>query len=196
MAIMRKRVARAWLRAAGWTIDGGAPEAKKLVLIAAPHTSNWDLVHALACAYALDLSVHWMGKDSLFRGPAALGLRALGGISVDRSQRNAMVSALAAEFARRESFVLLVPPEGTRKASKYWKSGFYHIAAQAGVPIALGALDYGKKRVGIGPLIWPSGDVRADMAKIRAYYADKQGKHVEDFTEPRLREEDEPIAKA
>jgi 1-acyl-sn-glycerol-3-phosphate acyltransferase len=188
---MRTALAKAWLHAAGWTVEGTLPETRKFVLIAAPHTSNWDLVYALAGAYALGISVHWMGKDSLFHGPSGACLRALGGIPVERSAHHAMVVALAREFGQREHFVLLVPPEGTRKAVEYWKSGFYHIAQLAGVPIALGVLDYRTKRVGIGPLVWPSGDVRADMATIRAFYAGKQGKRPANFATPRLREEEE-----
>lgn len=187
---MHQALAKAWLEAVGWTLEGGLPSERKFVLIAAPHTSNWDLVYALAGGAALGLSFHWMGKDSLFRGPAGAFLRAIGGMPVDRSTHHDLVQTLAREFARHERFVLLVPPEGTRKAVPYWKSGFYHIARLAGVPIALGVLDYGAKRVGIGPLVWPSGDVRADMAKIRAFYAGRLGKHPSDFTTPRLREED------
>jgi 1-acyl-sn-glycerol-3-phosphate acyltransferase len=188
---MRAELAKRWLEKAGWSIEGSAPKEPKFVLIAAPHTSNWDLVYALACGTALGLSIHWMGKDSLFRGPAGVCLRLLGGIPVDRSAHHDLVQTMAREFARHERFVLLVPPEGTRKAVQYWKSGFYRIAQQAGVPIALGVLDYRTKRVGLGPMVWPSDDVRADMARIRAFYADKQGKHPEGFASPRLREEDD-----
>jgi 1-acyl-sn-glycerol-3-phosphate acyltransferase len=190
--ITRKALAKALLEATGWTVEGTLPDAKKFVLIAAPHTSNWDLVYALACASVLGLSIHWMGKDSLFRGPMGVALRALGGIPVERSQHHALVQTLAHEFERRDRFVLLVPPEGTRKAVKYWKSGFYHIARLAGVPIALGVLDYRSKRVGLGPMLWPSDDLKADMDAIRRFYADKQGRHAADFVAPRLREEDEP----
>jgi 1-acyl-sn-glycerol-3-phosphate acyltransferase len=96
------------------------------------------------------------------------------------------------EFARHEAFVLLVPAEGTRSLGERWRSGFYHIARGAGVPIALGYLDYPSKRAGVGPLIWPTGNVKADMDLIRDFYSDKRGKYPEDFTPPRLREEDDP----
>jgi 1-acyl-sn-glycerol-3-phosphate acyltransferase len=168
--MMRKALAAAWLEQSGWTIEGSVPEAKKFVLIAAPHTSNWDLVYALAGAAALGLSIHWMGKDSLFRGPSGVALRALGGIPVERAEHHALVQTLVDEFERRERFVLLVPAEGTRKTVKYWKSGFYHIARLAGVP-----------------------NVKADMDRIRSFYADKQGRHPTQFTTPRLREEDESV---
>lgn len=187
---MRKALGAAWLDLAGWTIEGSVPDVKKMVLIAAPHTSNWDLVYALAGAAVLGMPIHWMGKHTLFRGPFGMAFRALGGIPVERKQHHALVQELVDEFARRERFVLLVPPEGTRKAVKYWKSGFYHIARLAGVPIALGVMDYRNKRVGLGPLVWPTGDVKSDMDKIRAFYADKQGLHPTQFMVPRLREED------
>lgn len=187
---MRKALGTAWLDLAGWTIEGSVPDVKKMVLIAAPHTSNWDLVYALAGAAVLGMPIHWMGKHTLFRGPLGIAFRALGGIPVERKQHHALVQELVDEFARRERFVLLVPPEGTRKAVKYWKSGFYHIARLAGVPIALGVMDYRNKRVGLGPLVWPTGDVKSDMDKIRAFYADKQGRHPTQFMVPRLLEED------
>jgi 1-acyl-sn-glycerol-3-phosphate acyltransferase len=187
---MREDLARALLDRAGWSVEGSAPEQKKFVLIAAPHTSNWDLVYALAAGAVLGISIHWMGKDSLFKGVHGAALRALGGIPVERSQHHDLVSTMAQELARRERFVLLVPPEGTRAAAPYWKSGFYHIARKAGVPIVLGFLDYGRKRAGLGPLLWPTGNIKADMDVVRAFYADKQGRYPEKFLTPRLREED------
>ena len=186
---MRTR-GRLILDSAGWTVDGGVPPSGKFVLIAAPHTSNWDFLYARACTDALGLEVHWMGKDALFRGARGRMFRALGGIPVDRSKKNDMVRAMIREFETRERFVLLVPAEGTRGRGTHWKSGFYHIARSAQVPVAPGFLDYPSKRVGIGPLQQLSGDVRADMAKIRAFYADKRGKYPALFTPPLLREED------
>jgi 1-acyl-sn-glycerol-3-phosphate acyltransferase len=191
---MLKALGNAWLTLTGWTIVGSAPAAPKFVLIAAPHTSNWDLTYALACAAVLGLPICWMGKDSLFHGPPGAVLRALGGIPVKRKERHALVHAMVEEFKRRERFVLLIPPEGTRTAVEYWKSGFYHTARLAGVPIALGVLDYRNKRVGIGPLLLPTADMTADMDQIRAFYADKQGKHPAQFATPRLREEDAPVS--
>lgn len=188
---MRHALGKLLLDLSGWTIDGEPPTAKKFVLIAAPHTSNWDFLYALACTSAQRLPLRWMGKDALFRGPKGLLFRALGGIPVDRSKNNNMVQTMAREFDRHQAFVLLVPAEGTRKAGARWKSGFYHIACEAKVPIALGYLDYRGKRAGIGPVIWPSGNVKDDMALIRAFYADKQAKHPENFTPPRLREEEQ-----
>jgi 1-acyl-sn-glycerol-3-phosphate acyltransferase len=189
LSAMQAALGKAILEAAGWTIEGGAPRADKYVLIAAPHTSNWDFVYALACTSVLGLPLRFMAKDSLFRGPQGALFRALGGIAIDRSKANNVVDSMVQEFARVDRLTLLVPPEGTRKAGKYWKSGFYHIARGAGVPVALGFLDYPNKRVGIGPLLELSGDVKADMDQIRAFYADKGAKVTKYFTPPRLREE-------
>jgi 1-acyl-sn-glycerol-3-phosphate acyltransferase len=186
---MQAELGRAILKASGWHIEGGAPNAKKFVLIAAPHTSNWDFVYAISCTSVLGLPLQFMAKDALFRGPLGALLGALGGIAIDRSKANNVVDAMVREFATREALALLVPPEGTRKEARFWKSGFYHIARRAEVPVALGFLDYARKRVGIGPLLSLSGNVHADMEQIRAFYADKVGKHPARFTAPRLREE-------
>jgi 1-acyl-sn-glycerol-3-phosphate acyltransferase len=187
---MQAALGKAILDAADWTIVGGAPNASKFVLVAAPHTSNWDFLYSIACTSALGLPLRFMAKDSLFRGPQGVLLRALGGIPIDRSKANNVVDAMVDAFARTDALALLVPPEGTRTASRYWKSGFYHIARGAGVPVALGFLDYPNKRVGIGPLLAVTGDVRADMDRVRAFYADKGAKVPANFTPPRLREED------
>lgn len=188
---MKKLLGRIMLAISGWRIEGGVPEVKKLVMIAAPHTSNWDFVHMTAIAFFLDIDISWMGKRSLFRFPFGTFFRVLGGIPVDRSKNNNLVEQLVAEMDKRERFFLVVPAEGTRRRSEYWKSGFYHIAYGAGVPIALGYLDFSKKCGSIGPLLYPTGDIAADMDRIRAHYADIKGKHPERFTTPRLREEDE-----
>jgi 1-acyl-sn-glycerol-3-phosphate acyltransferase len=193
---MQKALGKAILDAAGWTIVGGAPQADKFVLIAAPHTSNWDFIYAISCTSALGLPLRFMGKDALFRGPQGALFRALGGIPIDRSKANNVVDAMVREFAQRDALALLVPPEGTRQAGQHWKSGFYHIARGANVPVALGFLDYPNKRVGIGPLLTLTGNVKADMDQIRAFYADKGAANPEDFTPPRLREESEQHAPA
>jgi 1-acyl-sn-glycerol-3-phosphate acyltransferase len=189
---MRRQLGQTILDAAGWTIGTPKPETKKLVLIAAPHTSNWDFLYALATTTALGLNLRFMAKDSLFRGPQGALFRALGGIAVDRSKKNNLVDSLAHEFTRHESLALLVPAEGTRSRGTHWKSGFYHIAQRAGVPIGLGFLDYRTKTSGIGTPFLPTGNIKADMDVIRAFYADKFGKHHEDYTPPLLREEQDP----
>lgn len=189
---MRKLLAHAWLRLTGWAPEGARPTAERFVLIAAPHTSNWDLVYLLALAEVYDLRVSWMGKHTLFRPPFGALFRALGGIAIRRHERGDRVAAMAREFSERESFALVVPSEATRAWAPHWKSGFYHIARRAEVPIVMGFLDYRRRRGGFGPALLVSGDVKRDMDAIRAFYTDKAGKYPELFGPVRLREEDLP----
>jgi 1-acyl-sn-glycerol-3-phosphate acyltransferase len=188
--VVVRALAQGFLRATGWRIVGAMPSVRKCVMIAAPHTSSWDFPYTIAIAAALRARIHFIGKQELFAGPAGRLFVALGGIPVDRSRRTQMVQAMVDEFARHEDFVLLVPAEGTRGRGEYWKSGFYRIAQGAGVPIALGFLDFARREGGIGPLVYPTGDLRRDMDVIRAFYAGKVGKRPGRFTPPRLREED------
>ena len=186
---MLKLVARWFLKLAGWEPEGSQPRERRFVLIAAPHTSNWDLAYMLAVATHFDLKVSWMGKHALFRPPFGWLMRRVGGIRIVRHQRGDRVSEMVRAFEQRESLVLVVPAEGTRGYVAHWKSGFYHIARSAGVPIVLGYLDYARRRGGFGPALNPTGDIRCDMDKIRAFYADKIGKHPDQFGEVRLKEE-------
>ena len=160
------------------------------MLIAAPHTTNWDLLYFLACAWAFGISPSWMGKHTLFRGPLGPVMRGLGGIPVDRARAGGLVAQMAQAFERNHDLVLTVPPEGTRARAVRWKSGFYQIARAAHVPIAMGFLDYERRCGGIGPLLIPGDDLRGDMDAIRAFYADKRGKYPDCFGDVRLVEED------
>jgi 1-acyl-sn-glycerol-3-phosphate acyltransferase len=187
-------IAEWFLRLTGWETEGERPRSPRIVLVAAPHTSNWDLAFLLALATRYDMKLHWMGKHTLFRGPMGWVMRRVGGIPVRRDLRQSLVQQMADTFAERQTLVLTVPPEGTRGRSEYWKSGFYHIARSAGVPLVLGYLDYARKRGGFGPEFHPTGDVGADMERIRAFYADKVGRYPECFGEVRLREEGAPHA--
>jgi len=187
---VRGFLARAFLRITGWKPEGARPTAPRFVLIAAPHTSNWDLAYLLALAEIYELRVSWMGKHTLFRPPLGPLFRALGGIPIRRHERADRVAAMAEEFGARESFALVVPSEATRGWAPYWKSGFYHIARGANVPIVMGFLDYRRRRGGFGPALLASGDVGKDMDQIRAFYADKVGKFPAQFGPVRLREED------
>ena len=186
---MRKLIARAFLWLTGWKPEGARPEPRRYVLIAAPHTSNWDLAYLLALAEEFGVRVAWMGKDSLFRPPLGWAMRRLGGIPVVRHKRGNLVAAVAQTFAEREDLALVVPAEGTRGYVPHWKSGFYHIARTAKVPIVLGYLDYARKRGGFGPALHPTGDVRRDMDEIREFYSDKVAKYPDQFGEVRLKEE-------
>lgn len=176
-------VSRATLRLTGWTIEGSLPaHAAKSVLIAAPHTSNWDLPYTLMLAFSLHLRVYWMGKQSLFRAPFGGGMRWLGGIPVNREQSSNLVASSAqAMRAAKGPMQLIVPPEGTRGKTRHWKTGFYYIAQEAGVPIVLAFVDYGRKVGGLGPVFEPTGDLERDMADIKAFYAPIKGKNADQF---------------
>jgi 1-acyl-sn-glycerol-3-phosphate acyltransferase len=173
-----------FLKLTGWTLDGQAPAGHpKCVLIAAPHTSNWDLPYTLMVAFALRLNIHWMGKRQIFRWPFGGLMRWLGGIAVDRAQSTNLVAASAQALRAAEGSVhLVVPPEGTRSQTRHWKTGFYWIAHEAGVPIVLAYMDYPRKLSGLGPVFTPTGDVEADMRQIKAYYAQYKGKNWRQFS--------------
>ena len=174
---------RATRRLTGWTGGGSLPaHAAKSVLIAAPHTSNWDLPYTLMLAFSLRLRVYWMGKQSLFRAPFGGVMRWLGGIPVNREQSSNLVASSAqAMRAAKGPMQLIVPPEGTRGKTRHWKTGFYFIAQEAGVPIVLAFVDYGRKVGGLGPVFEPTGDLERDMADIKAFYAPIKGKNADQF---------------
>ena len=187
---MRKLLARLFLRLTGWQGEGERPTASKYVLIAAPHTSNWDLPYLLAFAAIYDLRISWMGKHTLFRPPAGWILSRLGGIPIRRHERGNVVKRMVEAFQETEFLALVVPAEGTRGRVDRWKSGFYHVARMARVPVVLSYLDYSRKRGGFGPALLPSGDLVKDMDEIRAFYSDKIGKYPHLFGEIRLKEEE------
>lgn len=166
----------------GWTVEGSAPASRKFVIIAAPHTSNWDFVYFLGATDALNLNLSFMGKASLFRWPFAGVMRDLGGVPVDRSRSRDTVQAMVEEFARRDEFMLTIAPEGTRGKARQWKTGFYNIALNAGVPIVCGMMDYKRKVVGLGPAITPSGDYEKDMSQLAVFYRNCTPKHPERTT--------------
>jgi len=182
---------RTALRLAGWRVDSAAPATPKYVLLAVPHTSNWDFVVTMMAGMAMGIWPHWVGKHTLFKPPFGMLARALRGIPVDRRSSSNMVGQLAQAFAARDRMILVMPPEGTRGHTEYWKSGFYHVALAARVPVALGCVDFATRTATIGPLIMPTGDVRADMDLIRASYAGKQGLHPERQGPIRLKAEDD-----
>lgn len=165
-----RALGRAVLRAGGWTLDVRVPDEPKLVVIAAPHTSNWDFVYGLAAILALDLELHWFAKHTLFRGPWGRIFRALGGIAIDRGAAGGVVRQTAQTFADSERLLIGLAPEGTRAHVAQWKRGFYHLAVGAQVPVLAAYLDYRRKVVGTGPLFRPSGDWDADMAPVFAFY--------------------------
>ena len=178
-----------FLRIAGWEAEGSRPASQRFVLIAAPHTSNWDLAFLLALAQIYGIRVSWMGKHTLFRGPMGGLMRRLGGIPVRRDRSSDLVAQMASAIQQSEAIALTVPAEGTRGYTPHWKSGFYHIALAANVPIVLGYLDYARKRGGFGPELIPTGNISEDMDELRAFYADVSGKYPDKFGAIRLKEE-------
>lgn len=170
-----KIIAIVILRVIGWRVVGDLPAKHKFVLIGAPHTSNWDFPLMLLAVLRVEMDVHWLGKSSLFPPVFGAFMRSLGGIAVDRSKNNNLVAQLAELFQQRDELIVIIPPEGTRSKVERWKSGFYHVAATAGVPILLGFVDASRKQIGFGPLFFPSGDYETDLPKIQAFYADKRG---------------------
>ncbi len=168
-----------FLKLTGWKIEGSLPpNGAKSVLIAAPHTSNWDLPYTLMVAFALRLNIYWMGKHQIFRPPFRSLMMWLGGIPVHRESANNLVAASAAAIkAAQGPLQLVVPPEGTRSKVRYWKSGFYYIALEAEVPIVLAYMDYERKISGLGPVFQPTGNLEADMQTIQAFYKPYKGKN-------------------
>jgi 1-acyl-sn-glycerol-3-phosphate acyltransferase len=187
--MVKRFVARCFLWLMGWEPEGAPPDERRFVLVGAPHTSNWDLAYFLALITVFDVKASWMAKHALFRPPLGWLLRRLGGIPVVRHRHENAVSQMTRAFEVADSMVLAVAAEGTRKVTTHWKSGFYHIARSAGVPIVLGYMDYARRRGGFGPAIHPTGDVRRDMDEIRRFYSDKVGRHPDQFGEIRLLEE-------
>ncbi|HOF50961.1 MAG TPA: 1-acyl-sn-glycerol-3-phosphate acyltransferase [Rhodoferax sp.] len=173
-----------YLKLTGWKVQGSLPpECAKSVFIAAPHTSNWDLPNTLMVAFALRLNIYWMGKEQIFKPPFRGLMQWLGGISVNRQQATNMVAASVEAIVAADGPVqLIVPPEGTRSKVRYWKTGFYYIALGAKVPIVMAYMDYEKKISGLGPVFMPTGDIEADMVKIKAFYAPFKGKNASQFT--------------
>jgi len=179
-----------WL--VGWKLLGQKPPYKKYVILAAPHTSNWDVPLMLAMSWVYGIRLSWIAKHSLFRGPFGLLIRLLGGLPVDRRARHNAVQQMVDEFAHRDELCLAITPEGTRSRADCWKSGFYYMASGAAVPIVLGLLDYRKKVGGLFDVIQPTGDLRADMEKIRIFYRNASGKYPQNFGPIQLREESRP----
>lgn len=160
-----------WLyRRKGWSLEGQAPTARRCVILGVPHTSNWDFIFFIGATHAYGMAPSFMGKKSLFRWPLRRFMFDMGGVAVDRSKRGNYVEEMRAEFARREELRLVIAPEGTRSAVNRWRSGFYHIAVAANVPIVCAWVDLPAKRGGMGPEIEPSGDFAADLKRIALFY--------------------------
>lgn len=177
-----------WIyRLMGWKLTGSIPaECQRCVMIAAPHTSNWDIIFALGAFYEMKIPVKFTIKKEWFSFPFKTLMKALGGIPIDRSPkkpgdpRPSMVEAMANIFAQNDKIAVMVTPEGTRKRNENWKTGFWYTAKLAGVPICLGYLNYAKKEAGVGKVIYPN-NLEEDMAAIMAFYKDIPPKYQENF---------------
>jgi len=173
-----KLLSRIILWISGWKVIGEIPEGlKKFVMVAAPHTSNWDLLYARAAFYLMDIPLKYTVKKELFFFPLGNILGGLGGIPINRKSKENMVDKMVALYKEREELCILVTPEATRSYSAEWKKGFYFIAEGADIPIVLGYLDYKKKHAGIGPMLKPSGNYQKDLAQIQNFYRDITPKH-------------------
>ena len=176
---MLQAIAKAILKIGGWEMVGELPAEKRAVVIAAPHTSNWDGFWALVYKVAVQLDIHFFAKRSLFWFPLNILLGALGGVPLDRKRAGSAVDQAIEMFSSNESYYFGLAPEGTRSRVDHWKSGFYRIAEGAEVPIVLGFLDYGKRQIGIGPTLRLSGDWHRDLDFCRDFYANIAGRWPE-----------------
>lgn len=163
-------VGRLMMRIRGWAFEGAVPDVSKMVLIVAPHTSNWDFLTGLWAKLALRIDVSFLGKHTLFWWPLGAFLRSIGGIPIDRARAQGVAEDAVRALRESERMVLVIAPEGTRRKTERWKSGFYRIAVNAGVPILLVAFDYGRRVVRLGLLFHPTGDYERDLAEIRSHY--------------------------
>lgn len=189
--MLKRQIASLFLRATGWRVPapGEGAQVRRCIVLAAPHTSNWDMPNMVAFAWIYGVRLRFMMKHTMFVGPAGWLFRRLGGIAIERHRRDGVVKQAADLFTDQDELVLVIAPEGTRGRTETWKSGFYHIARRAEVPVWLSYLDYGRREGGFGPAFDLTGDVGADMDAIRDFYADKTGRHPELFGEIRLPEE-------
>jgi len=185
---MKKYFASFLLKLLGWSTEKKLPAEKKYVVIAAPHTSNWDFLYFILFSWTTGLKIHWIAKHTLFKGPFNEIFRWMVGIPINRQIRSNSIQQIVDEFNKHDNYVLTIAPEGTRSKVQYWKTGFYHIARQAKVPIAIGFINYEKKIVGIANAFYPSESLEDDMRKIKIFYQDKIGKHPSRQSEIKLKE--------
>jgi 1-acyl-sn-glycerol-3-phosphate acyltransferase len=165
----------------GWKTKGKMPDIKKFILVAAPHSSNWDFVYFLLIIFKFQIPVHWMAKESMFVWPFKGFLKRLGGIPINRSKRGNVVADMVDTIGQADRLIITIAPSGTREKVTQWKTGFYQIASQANIPIVCGFVDYKLKTGGIGPVILPTGDMDADMKTIKVFYTDKFGRYFEKY---------------
>ena len=180
---MYKLFAKIFFKLKGWKIRGGIPVGiKKCVLIAAPHTSNWDFLYGSFAWKLFGMDVKYLAKKELFRFPFGIFFRALGGIPVDRSKHTNLVDAMVALVNSKEEIIVLMTPEGTRKKVDNWKMGFYHLALKANIPIVLGKINYKEKEAVVEGSFFPSGNIEKDFEIIRTFYKDVVGRNPDNFS--------------
>ncbi len=170
------------LKRSGWQFQGQLPDERQFLIIAGPHTSNWDFVVGMLARFAIGVRVRFLGKHQLFRFPFGWLFRALGGYPVERHKHNNLVTQVVGYFQQEPDFILGLAPEGTRSPVKRWKLGFYHIACQAKVPVVMVGLDFGRKRLVISEPLWPR-DRRQDLASIRRFFLGIEGRYPKDIPE-------------
>ncbi|MGI8943955.1 MAG: 1-acyl-sn-glycerol-3-phosphate acyltransferase, partial [Qipengyuania sp.] len=168
-----RRVLLALYRRKGWRLEGKRPAARKFIIVGAPHTSNWDFIFFLGATHELGIRPSFMGKHTLFQGPQRPFMLDMGGVPIDRSKKSNYVEQVVRAFADADELALVIAPEGSRSSSGGWRSGFYHIAMAAGVPIVPAWVDHASMRGGLGEPLMPCGDYRADLAKLAAFYRKK-----------------------
>ncbi|HUQ27291.1 MAG TPA: lysophospholipid acyltransferase family protein [Usitatibacter sp.] len=166
------------LRTMGWRMEGEIPDAPKLVVAVAPHTSNWDFIIGMGTMFALDLDLSFLGKHTLFRGPMGAVMRWMGGIAVNRASSHGVVGDAVAAFERSNQRLLAIAPQGTRSAGARYRSGFLHIARGARVPVLLATLDYGARCVRFGPVFDVGQDIDADLRRVESFFAPVRGKNM------------------
>jgi 1-acyl-sn-glycerol-3-phosphate acyltransferase len=174
-----QRLGRLGMRLLRWRIDGELPALRQFVIIVAPHTSNWDFVVGLCCDLALDMDASWLAKHTIFVGPFGRWLKSLGGIPVVRGASHNVVAQAAAEFARRDQLILGIAPEGTRRKVQSWKSGYWHIARAAGVPILPVGLDYARRAAVIGAVRATTDSLANDEAAFKEFFGRITPRHPE-----------------
>ena len=172
-----RTLAKSLVKLAGWRTHVVPPRTSSYVMIGAPHTTNWDLLLALVLITVEGIPLRIMGKDTLFRWPTGIFMRAIGAIPVNRRENTSMVDQIAERFSQNPDLIIGLAPEGTRSKVRNWRSGFYYIALKAQVPIVMAYLDYANKVVGLGPSIIPTGDIDADFEIIREFYSQITGKY-------------------
>ena len=174
-----RRILLALYRWKGWTLEGRRPDCDKFIILGAPHTSNWDFIFFLGATHGLGIRPNFIGKSSLFKWPMTRFMLDMGGVPVERSKSGNYVEQVAAAFARSDDLALVIAPEGSRTFRGEWKTGFYHIANNANVPIMMGYIDAATKEAGLADLFHPTGNLKQDIREIRAFYNKKIGLRAE-----------------